>query len=394
MTQYFETTSRSSSSVTGLAGRAFAGLGENQHEVRRARLGRPHDRTLVAVAQLDGHGVEQRAVHDGVEPAVVSGKRRDVGYLEGRFGQPLPGGLSRGQLDRRGRGIETNGVVPQSREVQRQRCLAAAGVEYVTGDLALVDERGDLRLRLAQAPRRPGARELGGLATVGRIEIEIEFLRFSHNPDISTRLIYVNIVDMGATEDAPLGYLLFQVMATLRPEVAAALSPLSLTLPEFVCMRMLSMSPGLSSAELARLGNVSPQAMNTVLHRLENAQMVARPASVASGRALPASLTANGRALLQTRRVRGGRGRRPGAGQAVGTAATRVQTNAGDAGTRLGMCVRLGLLVDACPGSGVFEFVRQFQQACLVSRRARRTSSPPATRWRTTPTATRWPAPP
>jgi DNA-binding MarR family transcriptional regulator len=107
------------------------------------------------------------------------------------------------------------------------------------------------------------------------------------------------MVDMKASEDAPLGYLLFQVMATLRPEVAAALSPLSLTLPEFVCMRMLLMSPGLSSAELARLGNVSPQAMNTVLHRLENAQIVTRPPSVASGRALPATLTADGRTLLK-----------------------------------------------------------------------------------------------
>ncbi len=99
-------------------------------------------------------------------------------------------------------------------------------------------------------------------------------------------LICVNIVDMAASENAPLGYLLFQVMAALRPEVSAALSPLALTLPEFVCMRMLSMTPGLSSAELARLGNVSPQAMNTVLHRLENAQIVSRPASVAYGRAL------------------------------------------------------------------------------------------------------------
>jgi len=70
-------------------------------------------------------------------------------------------------------------------------------------------------------------------------------------------------------------------------------------LPDFVCMRMLSMSPGASSAELARLGNVSPQAMNTVLHRLENAQIVSRPASVASGRALPASLTTEGRTLLK-----------------------------------------------------------------------------------------------
>jgi DNA-binding MarR family transcriptional regulator len=36
-----------------------------------------------------------------------------------------------------------------------------------------------------------------------------------------------------------------------------------------------------------------------VLHRLEKAQIVARPASVASGRALPASLTTDGRALLR-----------------------------------------------------------------------------------------------
>jgi len=104
---------------------------------------------------------------------------------------------------------------------------------------------------------------------------------------------------MATTEDAPLGYLLHQAMSTLRPEVSAALNPLGLSLPDFICMRMLSMSPGASSAELARLGNVSPQAMNTVLHRLENAQIVSRPASVASGRALPASLTTEGRTLLK-----------------------------------------------------------------------------------------------
>ena len=101
------------------------------------------------------------------------------------------------------------------------------------------------------------------------------------------------------THDAPLGYLLHQVVAALRPEVASALSPLSLTLPEFVCMRMLSMNPGMSSAELSRQGNVTPQAMNTVLHRLENAHVVTRPASVPSGRALPATLTGTGRALLK-----------------------------------------------------------------------------------------------
>lgn len=104
---------------------------------------------------------------------------------------------------------------------------------------------------------------------------------------------------MGLADDAPLGYLLYRVGAVLRPEVSAALSPLGLTLTEFVCLRMLSQSPGLSSAELARHASVTPQAMNTVLRKLEDAGAVARPASVSSGRSLPATLTARGRALAK-----------------------------------------------------------------------------------------------
>ncbi|WP_205877309.1 MarR family winged helix-turn-helix transcriptional regulator [Mycobacterium camsae] len=101
------------------------------------------------------------------------------------------------------------------------------------------------------------------------------------------------------SSDAPLGYLLYRVTAVLRPEVSAALSPLGLTLPEFVCLRILSLSPGLSSAELARHASVTPQAMNTVLRKLEDLGAVARPASVSSGRSLPASLTKPGQDLLQ-----------------------------------------------------------------------------------------------
>ena len=113
------------------------------------------------------------------------------------------------------------------------------------------------------------------------------------------RPIYVNIVDMVQAEDAPLGYLLYRVGAVLRPEVSAVLGPLGLTLPEFVCLRLLSMSPGLSSAELSRHSNVTPQAMNTVLRKLEDLGAVERPTSVSSGRALPATLTGQGRALLK-----------------------------------------------------------------------------------------------
>ncbi|HYB82994.1 MAG TPA: MarR family transcriptional regulator [Mycobacterium sp.] len=100
-------------------------------------------------------------------------------------------------------------------------------------------------------------------------------------------------------EDAPLGYLLYRVGTVLRPEVSAMLGPLGLTLPEFVCLRIISMSPGLSSAELSRHAGVSPQAMNTVLRKLEDVGAVARPPSVSAGRALPATLTGQGQALLK-----------------------------------------------------------------------------------------------
>jgi DNA-binding MarR family transcriptional regulator len=104
---------------------------------------------------------------------------------------------------------------------------------------------------------------------------------------------------MSQSHEAPLGFLLYRVMAALRPQVAAELNPLGLSLPEFVCMRILSNHPGLTSAELARGTNVSAQAANQVLHALEERGALSRPASTPSGRAMPARLTRRGKALLK-----------------------------------------------------------------------------------------------
>ena len=100
-------------------------------------------------------------------------------------------------------------------------------------------------------------------------------------------------------EEQPLGFLLYRVMAVLRPHMTAELNPVGLALPEFVCLRILSTLPGQSSAELARNTNVSPQAMNLVLRGLQHMGAVTRPAEVSSGGALPARLTGKGRALLK-----------------------------------------------------------------------------------------------
>ncbi|MEN3320565.1 MAG: MarR family winged helix-turn-helix transcriptional regulator [Mycobacterium sp.] len=100
-------------------------------------------------------------------------------------------------------------------------------------------------------------------------------------------------------DDQPLGYLLSRVMFALKTDVAATvLDPLEVAFPEYLCMRVLSKYPGQSNADLARALNVSPQAMNMVLRGLEDRGLVTRPASVSSGRSLPAQLTREGEDLL------------------------------------------------------------------------------------------------
>ncbi|WP_328456616.1 MarR family winged helix-turn-helix transcriptional regulator [Amycolatopsis sp. NBC_00438] len=103
---------------------------------------------------------------------------------------------------------------------------------------------------------------------------------------------------METSRDEPLGYLLHRVTAALRAEVAATvLEPAELAAPEYLCLRMLSQSPK-SNAELAREAQVSPQAMNKVVLALQDRGLVTRPATVSSGRSLPATLTREGVTVL------------------------------------------------------------------------------------------------
>ncbi|BBY66157.1 MarR family winged helix-turn-helix transcriptional regulator [Mycolicibacterium helvum] len=104
---------------------------------------------------------------------------------------------------------------------------------------------------------------------------------------------------MSGGQDEPLGYLLHRVASALRAEVTTtALEPVGLSFPQYICMRILSKFPDRSNADLARDTGVSPQAMNMVLRSLEDRGLATRPASVESGRSLPAKLTRAGVELL------------------------------------------------------------------------------------------------
>jgi DNA-binding MarR family transcriptional regulator len=112
------------------------------------------------------------------------------------------------------------------------------------------------------------------------------------------------MLDMSDGEDQPLGYLLHRLTTALRTDVTASvLEPLGLPFPQYICMRILSLYPGSSNAELARDVMVSPQAMNMVVRSLQDRGLVTRPATVAAGRSLPAELTQEGKALLKRTEV-------------------------------------------------------------------------------------------
>ena|ERR1700712_4604962 len=105
---------------------------------------------------------------------------------------------------------------------------------------------------------------------------------------------------MSDAGDEPLGYLLHRLATSLRAEVtSAALEPVGLSFPQYICMRILAKSPGRSNADLARDVSVSPQAMNMVVRGLQDRGLVTRPASVSSGRSLPAELTRDGVDILK-----------------------------------------------------------------------------------------------
>lgn len=107
------------------------------------------------------------------------------------------------------------------------------------------------------------------------------------------------MTDMVDDVNRPLGYLLHRVIAQLRSEVTQlVLEPLGLTFTQYLCMRLLAQTPGRSNADLARDLFVSPQAMNMTVRGLQDRGLVTRPATVPSGRSLPAELTREGIALL------------------------------------------------------------------------------------------------
>ncbi|MBE1575557.1 MarR family winged helix-turn-helix transcriptional regulator [Amycolatopsis roodepoortensis] len=99
--------------------------------------------------------------------------------------------------------------------------------------------------------------------------------------------------------DQAVGYMLKRAATALRTAMDTALRPLDLTVPQYSCLEVLSQRPGLSNAELARAVFVTRQSMNLVLRGLQDRGLITRPATAPQGRALPSTLTPEGRERLR-----------------------------------------------------------------------------------------------
>jgi len=102
----------------------------------------------------------------------------------------------------------------------------------------------------------------------------------------------------GIDLETSMGYLLKEAATALRVAMEEALRPLGMTVTRYSCLELLAQRPGMSSADLARGAFVTRQSMNVLLQALEQEGLVERSAEPVVGKALPTTLTAEGRRSL------------------------------------------------------------------------------------------------
>ena len=97
--------------------------------------------------------------------------------------------------------------------------------------------------------------------------------------------------------EGSVGYELKRAQHDLRLSMDGTLKGLGVTTPQYAALSVLAEEPGLSNAALARRSFVTPQTMNQILVRLEEAGLVERRAHPEHGRVLQAYLTEEGERL-------------------------------------------------------------------------------------------------
>jgi len=97
-----------------------------------------------------------------------------------------------------------------------------------------------------------------------------------------------------AQPEPHVSYLVFRLERRIRARLDEGLQGHGVTATEYMTLSELRLRDGLSSAQLARIAFVTPQAMNLVILGLERRKLIRRLSDPARRRVLRASLTARG----------------------------------------------------------------------------------------------------
>lgn len=98
--------------------------------------------------------------------------------------------------------------------------------------------------------------------------------------------------------DGNLGYLFRVAYQNFRRRLESALAGHGLTVPAYSALSAFDARPQMSSAELARLLDVTPQTMNTLVHELLGRSLLTRERRPSQGKTLLLRLSPRGRRLL------------------------------------------------------------------------------------------------
>ncbi len=95
-----------------------------------------------------------------------------------------------------------------------------------------------------------------------------------------------------------ISYLVFRLERRIRARLDESLARHGITTTEYMALSELRIRDGLSSAQLARIAFVTPQAMSLVIRDLENRGLVRRTPDPGQRRVLRTSLTRKGQTTL------------------------------------------------------------------------------------------------
>lgn len=93
-------------------------------------------------------------------------------------------------------------------------------------------------------------------------------------------------------------YLVARLDRLIRSQLADALKPFDITVPQYTLLSVLERRPGLSNAQLARRSYITAQAMHQVVNGLEERGLIEREVSPDHGRIQMTRLTGDGKEVL------------------------------------------------------------------------------------------------